>query len=79
MEAAEPPPAMVATRSFAVPGGHAIVMVAWGDRFRQTNQLVRLFPERFAPCSQTPCKQTPRTEVDRCGARDEVLLAGRFR
>lgn len=40
---------MVATRSFAVPGGHAIVMVAQGDRLRATHQLVRLFLDRFAP------------------------------
>jgi len=40
---------MIATRSFAVPGGHAIVMVASGDRLRATHELVRLFPDRFAP------------------------------
>jgi hypothetical protein len=42
LEAAEPAPVMVATRSFAVPAGHAIVMVARGDRFRETHHLVRL-------------------------------------
>jgi hypothetical protein len=47
--AAEPARVMVATRNFAVPGGHAIVMVARGDRFQAMHQLVRLFPDRFAP------------------------------
>ena len=46
---APPADVVVATHAFAVPGGHAIVMVARGDRFRQTHQLVRLFPDRFAP------------------------------
>jgi hypothetical protein len=49
LEAAESAPVMVATRSFAVPGGHAIVMVGRGDRFGATHQLVRLFPDWFAP------------------------------
>jgi hypothetical protein len=48
-EPAPPPPVMVGIRSFAVPGGHAIVMVARGDRFTATHELVRLFPDRFAP------------------------------
>jgi hypothetical protein len=40
---------MVAPRSFAVPGGDAIVMVARGDRFTETHELVTLYPDRFAP------------------------------
>ena len=40
---------MVATRSFAVPGGHAIVMVTRGDRLTATHELVRLFRDRFEP------------------------------
>jgi hypothetical protein len=47
-EPAPPAPIVVATRTFLAPAGHAVVLVAKGDRFRTTHELVRLFRESFA-------------------------------
>jgi hypothetical protein len=67
---------MVATSRFAARGGHAIVMVAPEDRFRQTHQLVRLFPDRFELDELAVPRRTVRgrhVEVWRRGRSDHAV------